>query len=39
MPKTYTMENKVNIQTTLLSENQTVSHGNPKKNKPRKDEK
>ena len=38
MPKMYTMENKVNIQTTLLSENHTVSHGDPKKKKLRKDE-
>ena len=38
MPKMYTMENKVNIQTALLSENQTVSHGDPKKKKLRKDE-
>ena len=38
MPKMYTMENKVNIQTTLLSESQTVSHRDPEKNKLRKDE-
>ena len=33
MPKTYTMENKVNTQTAALSEIQTLGHGDPRRNK------
>lgn len=38
MPKTYTMENKVNTQTAALSEIQTLGHGDPRRNKLRQDE-